>query len=195
MLKSESLSLVPNLTFWFNDLILGRSRSSVEYYLSPLQKVLKGLRVILHCKESSLFPLTWGALGLDGWGFGRGWERFFSCFQSTNCARPASRGDKGRHLGSNKQRRLTLRQAGTTVDGAIAYGRTLWDHRIDLKSSSQEYHYIPVLKLDHRCLVSSNKLNSAHFLFKCVIQTTTKCSRLLDVRRWYLIVVRKKIAS
>ena len=49
MLKSESLSLVPNLTFWFNDLILGRSRSSVEYYLSPLQKVLKGLRVILHC--------------------------------------------------------------------------------------------------------------------------------------------------
>ena len=145
--------------------------------------------------ESSLFPLTWGALGLDGWGFGRGWERFFSCFQSTKCARPASRGDKGRHLGSNKQRRLTLRQAGTTVDGAIAYGRTLWDHRIDLKSSSQEYHYIPVLKLDHRCLVSSNKLNSAHFLFKCVIQTTTTCSRLLDVRRWYLIVVRKKIAS
>ena len=66
------------------------------------------------------------------------------------------------------------------------------EDRIDLKSSSQEYHYIPVLKLDHRCLVSSNKLNSAHFLFKCVIQTTTTCSRLLDVRRWYLIVVRKK---
>ena len=173
MLKSESLSLVPNLTFWFNDLILGRSRSSMEYYLSPLQKVLKGLRVILHCKESSLFPLTWGALGLDGWGFGRGWERFFSCFQSTKCARPASRGDKGRHVGSNKQRRLTLRRAGTTVDGAIAYGRTLWDHRIDLKSSSQEYHYIPVLKLDHRCLVSSNQLNSAQF-FHTILSTFQK---------------------
>ena len=50
--------------------------------------------------------------------------------------------------------------------------RTIW---IDLKSSSREYHYIPVLKLDHRCLVSSNQLNSAQF-FHPVLSTFHKRS-------------------
>ena len=125
MLKSESLSLVPNLTFWFNDLILGRSRSSMECYLSPLQKVVKGLRVILHCIGIKSISSHLRCPGSGRVGVRSRVGTIFFVFPKYKVRTPSKPGDKRRHLGSNKQRRLTLRQAGTTVDGARAYGRTL----------------------------------------------------------------------
>ena len=111
-LWSQSLfSIVPNLTFWFNDLILEGSRNLYKSYSRPWERRSLDLgEPSTVCKQVFFFSpegSRWKRVGFGG----SGGNDFFRVCKSTNCARPAPPGANRRHLGLNKQRRLTFCRA------------------------------------------------------------------------------------
>ena len=76
-------SIVPNLTFWFNDLILQRSRSLHKNYSDPRDGHSMELGGAPKEGKGGLTSLTWGQRAETSGGLVSGWERFFSCLQST----------------------------------------------------------------------------------------------------------------
>ena len=102
--------IVPNLTFWFNDLILERCRSLHENYFAPRDEHSTERGGRSQGRKGTLTTLTsWGAAGRSGCGFGL-WRvgTIFFVFAKYDCARPAPPGRIRRHLWPNMQRRLTF---------------------------------------------------------------------------------------